>query len=104
MNTFYPVICAKKTGDRIKQIMQMRRITIKDVQKMLGLKTAQSVYHWLEGWSIPSVDNLYALSELLRIPMDSILRGNRRYRNDTLRDEICWRVYNYQSLLLDKTA
>ena len=104
MNTFYPVICAKETGDRIQQIMQMRRITIKDVQKMLGLKTAQSVYHWLEGRSIPSVDNLYALSELLRVPMDSILRGNRRYRNDVLGDEICWRLYNYQRLLLVKTA
>ena len=104
MNTYYPVICAKKTGDRIKQIIQMRRITIKDMQKMLGLKTAQSVYHWLEGRSIPSVDNLYALSELLRVPMDSILRGNRRYRNDVLGDDICWRVYNYQRFLLDKTA
>lgn len=99
MNTFYPTICAKKTGERIKQIMQMRRITIHEVQNILGLKTSQSVYHWLEGRSIPSVDNLYALSELLRIPMDGIIRGNRNYRNDPEGDKMCWRIYTYEKFL-----
>lgn len=61
MKKKYPVIDIKKTGQNIKHIMQMRRMTVKDVQEFLELSTPQSIYHWFDGRNLPTVDNLYAL-------------------------------------------
>lgn len=63
----------------MRKIMDERGLTVKDVQQYLGLGSVQSVYHWLNGISMPTIDNLYALSELFRLPVDAMLCGNRRY-------------------------
>ena len=58
--------------------MDERGLTVKDVQEYLGLACIQSVYHWLNGQSMPTIDNLYALSELFQVTVDDMLCGNRR--------------------------
>lgn len=73
----FPLINKRETGVNLRRIMDMRGITPKDVQEYLGLGCVQSVYRWLDGINIPTVDNLYALSELLQVPIDAIVRGNR---------------------------
>ena len=75
----FPTIDKKKTGIHLRRIMDERGMSVKDVQQYLGLGSVQSVYHWLNGLSMPTVDNLYALSELFQIPVDDMLCGNRRY-------------------------
>ena len=75
----FPIIDPVKTGCNIRRIMQLRGITVKDVQTFLELSTVQSVYHWLNGKSLPSIDNIYALSELLEIQIDDLLIGNRKH-------------------------
>ena len=72
-----PVINKRETGVNLRRIMGMRGITPKDVQEYLGLGCVQSVYRWLDGINMPTVDNLYALSELLQVSIDEIVRGNR---------------------------
>ena len=67
-----------ETGQNLKKIMIEKDLTAKDIQTYLNLGTVQSVYHWFEGKCLPSVDNLYALSELFRVPVDVMLRGNRK--------------------------
>ena len=74
-----PMIDKEKTGRQIRTMMEMRGIKVRDVKDALSLGCEQTVYHWLEGKSIPSLDNLYALSELLRVPMDMLIRGDRFY-------------------------
>ena len=79
-----PVIDKKKTGINLRRIMDERGFTVKDVQEYLGLGSVQSVYHWLNGLSIPTVDNLYALSYLFQVPVDDLICGNRsRFLTDT---------------------
>ena len=73
----FPLINKRQTGVNLRRIMDMRGITARDVQEYLGLGCVQSVYRWLEGVSMPTVDNLYALSELFRVPMDALVCGNR---------------------------
>lgn len=73
-----PVIDKKKTGINLRRIMYERGLTVKDVQQYLGLGSVQSVYHWLNGLSMPTVDNLYALSYLFQVPVDDMICGNRR--------------------------
>ena len=74
----FPVIDKKKTGIHLRRIMDERGLSVKDIQQYLGLGSVQSVYHWLNGLSMPTIDNLYALSELFQIPVDDMLCGNRR--------------------------
>ena len=74
-----PVIDKKKIGIHLRRLMDERGLSVKDVQQYLGLGSVQSVYHWLNGLSMPTIDNLYALSELFQIPVDDMLCGNRRY-------------------------
>ena len=73
-----PVIDKKKTGINLRLLMDKRGLTVKDIQQYLGLGSVQSVYHWLNGISMPTVDNLYALSYLLQVPVDNLICGNRR--------------------------
>lgn len=73
----FPLINKRETGVNLRRIMDMRGITPKDVQKYLGLGCVQSVYRWIDGINMPTIDNLYALSELFQVPIDAIVRGNR---------------------------
>ena len=66
-----------KTGRQIRLLMEQRGINVKDVKTTLSLGCVQSIYHWLDGQSMPTLDNLYALSELLKVPMDMLVCGNR---------------------------
>ena len=73
----FPLINKQETGVNLRRIMDMRGIAPKDVQEYLELGSVQSIYHWINGISMPTIDNLYALSELLQVPIDAIVRGNR---------------------------
>ena len=71
----FPLINKRESGVNLRRIMDMRGITPKDVQEYLGLGCVQSVYRWTDGVNMPTIDNLYALSELLQVPIDAIVRG-----------------------------
>ena len=78
MEETIPKIDILGTGLRIKQIMQEKNFTVKDIQDYLGFGTAQSIYHWFKGRNMPTIDNLYALSELFGVPIDEMICGNRK--------------------------
>ena len=81
-----PVVNLERTGQTIKRIMRLKGFSVKDVQDYLELSTPQSIYHWFDGRNLPTIDNLYALSELFQVSVDAMLVGNRkfecRYQND----------------------
>ena len=100
MRRAYPTIDMKATGRNIKRIMRAKGISVKEVQKYLGLSAPQGIYHWLDGRSLPTVDNLYALSDLFRMPMDEIICGNRKYKPCvTLEDRLLTYCDRYLELL-----
>ena len=53
---------------------------------------------------MPTVDNLYALSELFQLPMDEIVRGNRRRESDGLEDRQRQRLQAYCAALQELRA
>ena len=69
----YPVIDMHATGTHIKALMDTREVTVQDVQDAMGLASPQAVYRWLCGSNLPSVDNLYALSRFLDVPMNNVI-------------------------------
>jgi transcriptional regulator with XRE-family HTH domain len=74
----FPIINKKETAKRLKYLMTWNHLKPADVQKYLGLTCVQTVYRWLEGINIPSIDNLYALSQLFNIKVDDMLEGSRQ--------------------------
>lgn len=99
-----PVISRKETGIKLRKIMDEKGFTVKDVQEYLDLGSAQSIYHWLNGISLPTIDNLYALSELFQMPIDEMICGNRKkyvYQPRTLQEK---RLYVYYVELNKRVA
>ena len=80
----YPVIDMKRTGSRIKGACQERGISAKEIKDFMKFSSAQSVYDWFHGKSMPSLDNFYALSRLLHMPMESLLCASDQEKEDLL--------------------
>ncbi len=100
----FPIIDKRKTGIHLRRLMEERNLTVRDVQQYLELGSVQSVYHWLNGISMPTVDNLYALSELFQLPMDEIVRGNHRRESDSMEDRRRQRLQAYYAALQELRA
>lgn len=73
----YPVLDPKATGARIKELRKAHNLKVEDVARFMGFESEQAVYKWQRGDSLPTVDNLYALSRLFETSVDDILRGSR---------------------------
>lgn len=69
----FPVIDLEATGRNIQRLRQQRGLSVRDLQAYFGFTEPQAIYKWQSGRSLPTVDNLLALSALLGVPMDRIL-------------------------------
>ncbi len=70
---FISMIDMKLTGRNIASLRAVRGISVKDLQEMLGIATPQAIYKWQRGETLPSIENLAALSCVLEVPIDEIL-------------------------------
>lgn len=66
-------ISKAETGKNIRKLLAEYGITVRDVQEELELDSPQSVYKWLNGKALPSLENLMILSSMLDMPMEQIL-------------------------------
>lgn len=69
----FPVIDPVATGANITRLRRERGFTVRDLQRFFGFEEPQAIYKWQRGQSLPSIDNLYALSQLFQISMNEIL-------------------------------
>lgn len=104
MKKRYPVIDTERTGQNIKHIMQMRGMTVKDIQAFLQLSTPQSIYHWFDGRNLPTLDNLYALSELFCLPIDALIKGSREFEYRQIKDAVHCRIITYYEKIVQLRA
>lgn len=72
----YPTIDLKATGKNIIRLRKERNFSVRDLQEYFGFESPQAIYKWQWGESLPTVDNLYALSVLFNVSMNSILVPN----------------------------
>lgn len=61
-----------QSGKRIIACIGERGYTWQEIQYFLNLESVQAIYRW-NGKNLPSLSNLYALSDLLEIPIDNFL-------------------------------
>lgn len=69
----FPIIDVRATGQNIERLIKERQISIRTLQTYFGFDTPRAIYKWLRGEHLPSVDHLFALGKLLRIPLQDIL-------------------------------
>jgi len=69
----YPVIDPVATGENIRRLRVERGMTVRELQGYFGFEEPRAIYKWQKGESLPTVDNLYALSALFEVPMEQII-------------------------------
>ncbi len=89
----FPVIDLAATGENILRLRQARGLTVRDVQAYFGFEEPQAIYKWQRGKSLPTVDNLYALSDLLEVPMNDILVPVENSINRVQQAEACCSLF-----------
>ncbi len=73
MHLMYPNIDMAASGERIRNVIREKGLTVKDIQEYLHLSCPQPVYRWFNGQIMPSLDHVYALSQLLHVHMEDLL-------------------------------
>ena len=69
----FPVIDPAATGENIIRLRKERGLTVRDLQNWFGFDEPRAIYKWQRGETLPTLDNLYALSALFDVPMERIL-------------------------------
>ena len=69
----FPVVNMERTGQNIASLRRQRGMSVRQLQDMMGFSTPQAIYKWQRGETLPTVDNLVALSAIFAVPIDAIL-------------------------------
>ena len=69
----FPVIDPVGTGLNIKALIKNSGSTVAGMGRMLGIADRSTMYKWIRGEALPSIDNLLALSVFFGVPINDIL-------------------------------
>lgn len=61
------------TGANITRLREEKGLSVRDLQDIFGFATPQAIYKWQHGTTLPSVDNLVILANVLDVHMEDIL-------------------------------
>lgn len=75
----FPTLNLKETGNRIHTLRVNSGYTVEEIADYMGFAGPQAVYKWEWGKSLPTVDNLFALSKLFGVTIENILVGNDEF-------------------------
>ena len=68
-----PVIDMMKTGQNIEKLRKDAGISVKELKDIFGFSGTHAIYKWQRGESLPTLDNIVALSFILKVNIDEIL-------------------------------
>ena len=67
------IVDRKMTGRKINNLMIDKGISVLRLQDMMELESAQAIYKWLAGETLPTVDKLVKLSQIFGCTIDEIV-------------------------------
>lgn len=74
MNQFqFPVIDNSLTGQHLREVCRQKNISAGQVHQSLCLGSTQTVYDWFKGRTLPSLENMVALSVLLGYTVEDLI-------------------------------
>lgn len=65
------------TGANIKALIKANGLKVSDIQNKCGFNTPQSIFKWMRGDAMPSIDNLVILAYILKLTRYSSLNNFR---------------------------
>ena len=68
-----PTIDMVRTGRNIERLRKEAGLSVNELQRILGFATSQAIYKWQQGRSLPTLDNLVALTAVFGVRIDDIL-------------------------------
>lgn len=83
MNLRFPVIVPAATGANILALRKQKGFSVKDLQEWFRFDSPRAVYKWQKGETLPSVDNLFALSVLFEVQIEDILVEQKQNCKET---------------------
>jgi transcriptional regulator with XRE-family HTH domain len=86
---YFPVIDMVATGRNIMALRKARGLSVSDLQEYFGFEAPQAIYKWQKGQTLPSTDNLFALSHLLGVSIEDILIPAKARFQILPREESC---------------
>ena len=95
----FPTLNLKETGNRIHTLRVNSGYSVEDIAFFMGFTGPQAVYKWEWGKSLPTVDNLFALSRLFGVTIEKILVGNDEFfvglksKNKQPKILSCFKIY-----------
>lgn len=69
----YPTINVAATGSRIDNLRRENGMSVAAMRDFLGLSTTNAIYKWLRGETLPTLDNVVALSVLFSVTIDDLI-------------------------------
>ena len=73
MSSGIPMFNMAATGANIKALIKANGLKVSDIQNKCGFNTPQSIFKWMRGDAIPSIDNLVILAYILNVTIDEII-------------------------------
>ena len=61
------------TGHRIQHLRLRAGLSVRDLQTCFGFITPQAIYKWQRGQSLPTLDNMVMLAQILGVTVDEII-------------------------------
>lgn len=68
-----PTINMIATGENITTLRVNAGLSVRELQDIFGFGSANTIYKWQRGESMPTVDNLVILANLFSTTIDNIL-------------------------------
>ena len=75
-----PSLDMAATGSNISRLRESAGISVQMLRELLGLASTQAIYRWQRGETMPTLDNLIALSAILEVsPCEIIICKEIKY-------------------------
>ncbi len=68
-----PTIDMEATGAKIGETIKTNGMTVKTVANAFGFASPYPVYKWINGKTMPALDNLVALAAMMKVKMDDLI-------------------------------
>ena len=68
----YTTIDCVETGKKLAALMELHFVDVKNLANSLGVSN-QAVYKWINGQSLPSLENMFQISRILQVSIDDII-------------------------------
>lgn len=67
----------KLTGENISELMTVNHIKMRNIMDACDFKTPQTIYKWLKGDCVPSIDNLVILAAMFKCRIEDFVAVRR---------------------------